>query len=57
MKIPKNIYQNLTKEKFMKVSFVIYPGTELLLGKIDTCHANLKKSTTKVNKHTTCGFY
>ena len=41
----------------MKVQFVTYGDTESLLEKTDTCHNNPEKSlTTKVTKHTACGY-
>ena len=44
-------------EKFMKVPFIIYVDLESLLEKMNTCHNNLKKSsTTKINKHTASGY-
>ena len=44
-------------EKSMKVPFVIYAELESLLEKTNICHNNLKKSsTTKINKHTPCGY-
>ena len=40
-------------EKSMKVPFIIYADLESLLEKINTCHYNLRKSsTTKRDKHT-----
>ena len=40
----------------MKVSLIIYPDLESLLGKMSTCCINPEKSsTTKINKHTACG--
>ena len=46
-------YVEMFKEdnKSMKVPFIIYADLEFLLEKINTCHNNLKKSsTTKINK-------
>ena len=41
----------------MKVPFIIYTDVESLLEKVNTCHSNLKKSsTTKVNKHAPSGY-
>ena len=41
----------------MKVPFIIYADTESLLKKIDACHGNPEKSsTTKIKKHTACGY-
>ena len=40
----------------MKVPFIIYTDLESLLEKMSTCHNNLKKSSTKINKHTTPGY-
>ena len=42
-------------EKPMKVPFIIYADLDSLLEKINTCHNNTKKSTTKINKHTPSG--
>ena len=45
------------REKSMKVPFIIYANVECLLEKMNTCHNNLKKSsTTKINKHTLSGY-
>ena len=44
-------------EKSMKVPFIIYADLEALLGKMNTFHNNLEKSsTTKINKHTPYGY-
>ena len=44
-------------EKSMKVPFVIYADLECLLGKIDTCHNNPKKSSiAKTTKHLASGY-
>ena len=44
-------------EKFMKFPFTIYANVELVLEKMNTCHNNPKKaSTTKMHKHTPCGY-
>ena len=44
-------------EKSMKVPFIIYGDLESLLEKMNTCHNNLKNSsTTKINKHTPSGY-
>ena len=44
-------------EKSMKVPFTIYAHLESLLGKMNTCHNNPKKSSiTKINKHTPSGY-
>ena len=41
----------------MKVSSIIYADIKYLLEKTDTCHNDPEKlSTTKVNKHTACGY-
>ena len=38
-------------KKYMKVPFIIYAELESLPEKMNTCHNNLKKSsTTKINK-------
>ena len=40
-----------------KVPFVIYVNIESLIEKTNTCYTNREKSsTTKVNKHTACGY-
>ena len=44
-------------EKSMKVPFIIYDDLKCLLEKTNTCHNNPEKfSTTKINKHTPCGY-
>ena len=44
-------------EKIYTVPFIIYADTETLLEKIDTCYSSPgKSSTTKINKHTACGY-
>ena len=44
-------------EKSMRAPFIIYADLESLLEKMDTCHDNPEKlSTTKINKHTPCGY-
>ena len=43
-------------EKSMKVPFIIYADLESLLEKMNTCHNNPEKSTTKINKHTPSGY-
>ena len=44
-------------ETSMKVPFIIYADLESLIEKINTCHNNPEKSsTTKLNKHTPCGY-
>ena len=44
-------------EKSMRATFVTYADLECLLEKISTCHNNFEKSsTTKINKHTPCGY-
>ena len=40
----------------MKVPFIIYAELESLLGKMSARHNNLKKSTTKLNKHMSSGY-
>ena len=51
-----NILKYNHGKKSMKVPFIIYPGLESLLEKMNTCHNNLKKSTiTKINKHAPTG--
>ena len=56
-KIDNNILKYNHGEKSMKVSFFIYADLESLIGKIYTCHNNLKKSSTsKINQQTVC-FY
>ena len=37
--------------KSMKIRFIIYDDMEPLLEKIDACHSNSEKLTTKINKH------
>ena len=44
------------REKSMKVPFIIYADLESLLEKMNTCHNNPKKPTTKKNKHTLSGY-
>ena len=36
----------------MRAPFIIYADLESLLEKMDTCHDNPEKSSTKINKHT-----
>ena len=43
-------------EKSMKVSFIIYADLKSLLEKMNTCNNNPKKSSTKINKHTSSGY-
>ena len=44
-------------EKSMRAPFVIYTDLECLLEKMSICHNDPEKSsTTKVNKHTPCGY-
>ena len=44
-------------EKFVKVPFIIYADLECLLEKMNTCHNNPEKlSTKKINKHTPSGY-
>ena len=43
-------------EKSMKVPFIIYADLESLLEKMSNCHNNLKKSTTKINRHIPSGY-
>ena len=41
----------------MRAPFIIYADTEPFLEKIDTCRSNPdNSSTTKISKHTTCGY-
>ena len=41
----------------MRAPFIIYADVESLLEKMNTCHNNPEKSsTTKINKHTPCGY-
>ena len=45
------------EEKSIKVPFIIYADLECLLEKMNTCYNNPEKSaTTKINKHTPCGY-
>ena len=49
----KSVQKYNYEEKSMKILFIIHADMESLIGKIDTCHSNLEKSsTTKVNKLT-----
>ena len=44
-------------ENCIKVPFVNYADFECLLEQMNTCHNNPEKSsTTKINKHTPCGY-
>ena len=44
-------------EKSMKAPFIIYADLESLLEKMSTCYDSPEKSsTTKINKHTPCGY-
>ena len=44
-------------ENSMKILFIIYVDMEFLLEKIDTCHSNLKESSTsKINNYTASGY-
>ena len=44
-------------EKSIKLPFVIYADLECLFEKMSTCQNNPKESsTTKINKHTRCGY-
>ena len=53
----KNILKYSHGEKSMKIPTIIRGDIESLLEKIDTCHSNPEKSsTTKINKHTACGY-
>ena len=58
--MPKEDYKILKYnpgEKSMKIPFIIYADLQSLLGKINTCHNNPKKSsTTKINKHRASGY-
>ena len=38
-------------EKSMKIPFIINADMECLLERIDTCHNNPKKSSSKITKH------
>ena len=45
------------REKSMIVPFTIYTDLESLLEKMNTCHNNPENlSTSKINKHTPCGY-
>ena len=53
----KKILKYNQGEKSMKVPFIIYADLESLIEKMNTCHNNPgKSSTTKINKHTPCGY-
>ena len=42
----------------LKTPFVVYTDTELLLEKVPTCDTNPEESfTTKIKKHTVCGYW
>ena len=40
----------------MKISFIINTDMLCLLERIDTCHNNLKPSTTKITNHLASGY-
>ena len=45
------------KQKSLRIPFVMYADTKFLLQKMHTCDNNPKESyTTKINKHTLCGY-
>ena len=50
-------YKNNSREKSMKLPFIIHPDLESLLEKMRTYHNSPEKlSTTKVDKHTGSGY-
>ena len=52
-----NILKSNPGEKSMKVLFIVNADLESLLEKMNTCHNDsAKSSTTKINKHRSCGF-
>ena len=54
-KYPKVKYHHGVKS--MRAPFVMYADLESLLKKLDTCINDPEKSsTTKINKHETCGY-
>ena len=53
----KSILNYNQDKHFLKISFIIYVDTELLKEKIKACDNNSEESsTTKVSKHTACGY-
>ena len=53
----KSILNYNQGKHFLKISFIIYVDTELLKEKIKACDNNSEESsTTKVSKHTACGY-
>ena len=52
-----NILKYISREKYMRVPFIMFVDMECLLETISTCRNNPNESlTTKVNKHTPSGY-